>query len=385
MAKPSQHHPPSPGGMNPWVLAVLWILLATASLAFLSRQLPALASRLFQPTGGAQWIWAERDRSDASPAAFFAVRDFDLEAPPERARLLVAADQEYVLHLNGKRVGSGEYEPGAGLDVYEVGPLLLPGGNRLVAELRSERGSGGLLASLVDGKTGDPLLGTDARWQIVRRQQLGLVRGWLSLADADAEPAHSWGYPPVGRWGPPKEGREKPLFLDLVGRPVPPASVRPVAVIPGRPPEIPGAGPGGSAILLDWGREVVGYLSLDVRADEKMGTALVFTSAEPPDPLAVRPSTVVLIAPGSRRWLDSRPRRFRYALVLGLKRPAAARLLPLAPGFPARTAAGLLPPATDGQNPRVFGIEAPPLRTPVEDEIWGKLQGVPGVALRKEL
>ncbi|HKV07680.1 MAG TPA: hypothetical protein VJ725_06035 [Thermoanaerobaculia bacterium] len=371
MAKRQKHRSPFLPGVRPRLAAVLLILLVTAALALLSRELPALASRLFQPTGGAQWIWAERHRDDASPAAFYAVRDFDLEAPPERARLLVTADPEYVLHLNGKRVGSGEYAPGAGLDVYEVGPLLLPGGNRLVVELRSERGSGGLLASLVDGTTGDLLVGTDARWRVVRRQDPGLVRGWLSIADA--EPAHSWGYPPAGRWGPPKEGREKPLFSDLVGRPVPPASARPVPVL------------GGTGTLLDWGREVVGYLSLDVKVEEEMGTALVFTGGGPPNPLAVRPDTVVLVAPGARRWLDSRPRRFRYALVLGLERPATARLLPLAPGLDAKTAAGLLPPASDGENPRVFGIEAPPLRTPVEDKIWGELQGVPGVALRKEL
>lgn len=382
MAKPSQHHPPSSKGVNPWVLAVLFVLLATAALALVSRELPALASRLFQPTGGAQWIWETRDRNDASPAAFYAVRDFELPSPPERARLLVTADPEYVLHLNGKRVGSGGYQPGAGLDVYEVGPLLLPGGNRLVAELRSDRGAGGFLASLVDRETGDLLLGTDERWRIVRRQQLGLVRGWLPLGDA--EKAHCWGYPPVGRWGLPIAGPEKRLFPDLVGRPLFAQAARTVPVIPGRPAEIPGVRPGG-AVLLDWGREVAGYLSLDVSPAEKMGAALLFTGAAPPDPLASRPATPILVAPGARRWLDARPRRFRYALVLGLERPATARLLPLAPGLDAKTVAGLLPPASDGEAPRIFGIEAPPLRTPVEDEVWGKLQGVPGVALRKEL
>jgi hypothetical protein len=34
---------------------------------------------------------------------------------------------------------------------------------------------------------------------------------------------------------------------------------------------------------------------------------------------------------------------------------------------------------------RVFGIAGPPLRTPVEDEVWGKLQRFAGVAGRKEL
>lgn len=376
MATPSKHRPLFSRGVRPWVLAVLLILLGTALLALLSRVLPAFASRLFLPTGEARWIWAARDKNDASPAVFYAARDFDLESPPERARLLVTADQEYVLHLNGKRVGSGQYQPGAGLDVYEIGPLLLPGGNRLVAELRSDLGVGGFLASLVDGETGDLLLGTDERWRIVRRQQLGLARGWLPLGDA--EPAQSWGHPPVGRWGLPEEGRKKPLFFDLVARPVRPASVHPVSVVTGARPE-------GAAVLLDWGREVVGYLSLDVAPAEKIGTALLFTGTEPPDPLAARPDTAVLVAPGARRWLDSHPRRFRYALVLGLERPVAARLLPLAPGLDARTVADLLPPASDGEPPSVFGIEAPPLRTPVEDEVWSKFQRVPGVALREEL
>ena len=96
----------------------------------------------------------------------------------------------------------------------------------------------------------------------------------------------------------------------------------------------------------------------------------------PPDPLAARPTAAVLIQAGQRDWLDALPRRFRYALVVGLAKPAVAAVLPVPAG------AMRSPRPAD---PRVFGIQGPPLRTPVEDEVWGKLQRLAGVAGRKEL
>jgi hypothetical protein len=356
-----------------WLRAVLLLVFAVALLALADRALPRVAARAVLPTGGAQWIWEERrGRNDITPAAFYAVRDFDLQAPPAQARLLATADEEYVLHLNGHRVGSGAWTPGAGLDVYEVGPLLLPGGNRVVVELRSGRGTGGFLASLVDGGSGETLLETDGAWRVVRQHHLGLVRGWLPLGGA--EPAFSWGYPPIGRWGRPEPGREKPLFPALVERPVPPAGGR-------------ASGPRGAGLLFDWGREVTGYLVLDLPPRDQRGTALLFTGAAPPDAWKEPPAGAVLVAPGARRWMDARPRRFRYVLLLGMKRPAAARVLPLSPRLEARTAAALL--TRDGKAKGVFGdlfgIGAPPLRTPVEDEVWSELQGLPGVAGRKDL
>ena len=138
---------------------LLAVFAAILALAAATRALPAARARSM-PTQGAQWIWEDMDWRDHDPTAFYAVRDFDLDPPPPRARILISADEEYVLTLNGKRIGAGAYQPGSPLDVYEVGPLLLPGGNRLMAELRSARGTGGLLAALVDGD-GRLLVGTD--------------------------------------------------------------------------------------------------------------------------------------------------------------------------------------------------------------------------------
>jgi hypothetical protein len=349
-----------------WLRRSVLVVLAVFLLALATQAVPVVRARTALPTGEAQWIWKAIGRKDHHPTAFYAIRDFDLESPPARARLLVTADEEYVLTLNGKRVGAGAYEPGAPFDVYEVGPVLRPGGNRLVAELRSVRGAGGFLASLEDVATGRRLVATDERWRIFPRHELGLVRGWLPIAEGEG--AHCWGYPPVGRWGRPRPGT--PQRPPAPGPILPAVSARPLtlalgAAETGRPP--------GSPVLYDWGREVEGRLVLDLPPAKELGVALLFTGAAPPDPLRAQPTGSVLILPNRHDWLDARPRRFRYAVLVGLERPAAAAVLP-APARPVRQ------PALT-----VFGIAGPPLRTPVEDEVWGKLQRFAGVARRKEL
>lgn len=345
----------------------LLVILAVFGLALFTQALPAWRTRSL-PTGDAQWIWRKIDHKSYQPAAFYAIRDFDLESPPPRARLLVTADEEYVLTLNGKRIGAGAYEHGAPLDAYEVGPLLRSGGNRLVAELRSGRGAGGFLASLEDAATGRHVVGTDEEWRIFPHHELGLVRGWLPIGGGEA--AFSWGPPPIGRWGIPKPGRAAALLSERNAPLIPSVAVRPVPVgLAATEIRRPG-----SPVLYDWGREVTGRLTLDVPPVKELGTGLLFVGDQPPDPLRDEPADSVLILPGRRDWLDSRARRFRYALLVGITRPAAAAVRP-EPLRPSR-------PVEDG---RVFGVEGPPLRTPVEDEVWSELQRVPGVARREDL
>jgi hypothetical protein len=339
------------------VLAVIVFALALAVQALGPLRTAGLS------TGQAQWIWKAIDRKDHDPTAFYAIRDFDLESPPGKARLLITADEEYVATLNGKRIAAGTFAGGSGtqLDAYEVGPLLLPGGNRLIVELRSGRGAGGLLASLEDEATGRPIVVSDESWRIFPRHELGLVRGWLPIdrGDGEGEPAFCWGYPPIGRWGRPRVGPPEPL---LPSAPlVPTASARPLS---------------GSILLYDWGREVEGYLTLDLLVTDKPGVGLLYTGDEPPNPRRAPLTAPVLILPGRHDWMDARPRRFRYAVIVGLARPAAAAVLP-APARPA------LP--RDPDEMRVFGVEGPPLRTPVEDEVWSKLQSLAGIARRKDL
>jgi hypothetical protein len=359
---------PSPASvrrLRAWLAAYL----AVAVLALAAHFRPALRARSL-PTAAAQWIWKPMNDLDHNPDAFYAVRDFDLPAPPARARLLVTADEEYVVTLNSRPVGAGAFEPGVPLDVYEVGPLLLPGGNRLMVELRSGRGGGGLLASLVDGTTGRQLMGTDGRWRIQPADQLGLARGWQPIRGG--VPAFCWGYPPIGRWEAPKAGTARPLLGAETGPPLPAASMLPLAL----PPGLSDGQPPGSPVLYDWGRPVEGYLTLEMPPAKELGMALLFMGEAPPDPLAVRPTAPILVMAGKRDWMDARPRRFRYALVVGLKRPAAAAVRPVPPGR-------VRPPQP--AEDKVFGIAGPPLRAPVEDEVWSKLQRFPGATRGKDL
>jgi hypothetical protein len=342
----------------------LLVVLATLGLALVARVLPALGARLASPTKAAQWIWEGRDRRDVSPAAFYAVRDFDLETVPERARVLVTADEEYILSLNGRRIGAGSWEPGAPLDVYEVGPLLQPGPNRLLAEVRSGRGTGGFILRLEDGD-GRQLVGTDERWSIVHQHHPGLVRGWLPLERKPeeppnlptSEPAFCWGLPPTGAWGRPVPGAPRPLLFDLVsGSAIPAVTARSAGFKRGPPEQ-----------LFDWGRQVAGYVAIDVPAATEMQIGLLYTGDAPPDPHRDRPAAPVLVMPRQRVWRAARPGRFRYALLVGIANPQGAGVQPIDPAVLPR----LLPEAHTLKG--VFGLSPPPLRTPVEDKVWGKL------------
>lgn len=368
-----------------WLRISLLLLLGVLLLAGATRIVSAVVARVTVPTSGAEWIWVERSRTDRSPAAFYAVRDFFLDEAPGRARLLILADPEYVLTLNGRRIGSGQYQPGgpARLDVYEVGGLLVAGGNRLLVELRSDRGAGGLLASLQDGN-GHTLVRTDADWRIVMRHHFGLVRGLLPIGpddDLQSLPAFSWGAPPTGRWGRPEVGPVLPLLTNLSQGAQVAAKRLPSRPIPGLP-----ATSARFVALFDWGHEVTGYLTLQMPAGEGLRKALLFTGDQPPDPLRDRPAGAVLAMTGRRSWTDAQARRFRYALVIG-DRPASARIFPVDPKWTAGRIALTMEKTMKGGGRKVegvFGLEPLPLRTPVQDEIWRELQRVPRVGRRKD-
>src|SRR5690242_20595006 len=71
---------------------VFLALFLVPALALVSHAWPSFRARSL-PTGEAQWIWKPLDRKDHNPTAFYAVRDFELKTPPEKARLLITADE----------------------------------------------------------------------------------------------------------------------------------------------------------------------------------------------------------------------------------------------------------------------------------------------------
>jgi len=168
------------------------------------------------------------------------------------------------------------------------------------------------------------------------------------------------------------------------------------------PPPATGVRGDDTMVLFDWGRQVTGYLSLETGFEPGMDsdleqppparqrTALLWTGEAPPQPAAgggPRPSGTVVMMASSRQWLDARLRRFRYALVIGIERPLAARVYAVEPADAARGGLEFAPQAPGAPAPGhgVFGLAPPRLRTPVEDEVRRKLERLQGVAGRKGL
>jgi|GEM_PF-600642 len=427
-------------------LAALAVLLALASLAW------QVWTARPPVTGDAEWIWAELPERLPSPQAFYLVRDFQVPAEladpearsgdaapapapvpaPVLPRLLVQGDEEYVLHLNGRRLGSNRYRPSAPLDVYPLDGVLLPGTNRIAVELRSSRGAGGFLAAL-DAGGGDLLLITDRSWRVVRRYAPGLVEGWLPLpeltsaviggdaveseavesdaAESDevddggvdgdaaggdavrsdaavpaalvAERPISWGRPPVGRWGRPVTGEPRPT-LASVGELCPTGPVLRSRSAGGEPPT---GDPAPIRALFDFGRKVTGYLVVEHPPVAPTAPAQVSLFALGDEPLALVPAaessevpqvtTVVegdalpmVTLPGRAVWTDVVPRTFRYAAVAGLRPPLSVAVLEIDP-----TAVAALPGAlrSEAAEPGLAGLPPRPRRTPAEDLVRRRL------------
>src|SRR5687767_9157268 len=348
-----------------WRGAVLVVALAV-SLAAAERGLRVLRARGATPTGGAEWIWQAGDWSrHADPIAFYAACDFDLAEAPAEARLRVLADEEYWIHLNGRAIGAGLYRGGAALDLYDVGDVLHEGGNRLVAELRSQRGAGGFLAHL-ETSGGRSLCPTGPEWRIFSTWEPGLLRGW---APPDhGRPPLSWGLPPTGRWGVPASGAVRPRHDALLraASARPPHASRPLVV----PPAAQTAGQ--SVTLLEWEEEVGGFLELQFGAAGAL--AAVYLGDQAPDPRTRRADRLAITPAGEDTWRDAGARRFRFALVASSAPLAAASMWPVSAG-------ALAPPPQDGG---VLGLETPDLGAPVKDEVRRQLERLARLAGREE-
>jgi hypothetical protein len=197
---------------------------------------------------------------------------------------------------------------------------------------------------------------------VFRKPGQGVIRGWVAVTAG--QPAFSWGLPPVGRWGSPVLGERRRLLTEATG-PAVQARVHAAA--------------SGQRFLYDFGREVTGLLQLEVKVGEQLDAALLWSGLQPPRPHPGAAGSPVLVMAGHRRWLDARPRRLRYVLVVGLDAPATARMLPVDPAD-----WGGLATASSERRIGVLGILAPPLRSPVEDEVWRKFQAVARVAGREK-
>lgn len=345
-------------------------------------------------TGPAEWIWAAGPHDRRSPMAFYAAREVELDEVPPAAELRVLADEEYHAFVNGRWVGAGAWEPGAPLDVYAVAGLLRPGENRILIEVRSARGAGGLIAVLADPESGRVLAATDRSWATIPRHQDALFQRWASLPPAQG--TRSWGKPPVGRWGSPEPG---PVRTAIVPRTrdhrVPPARIRPLGEPDGwrafraGSPRLPRVlrGRSGPGYEIDFGEPVEGRLSLRFVGEQGLRTSLLFFGEEssrfpPLEPAESGgaghgpPQAAAIVIPGRPGWSDAVARRFRYVGVIGEAELLEAWIDPPAPWEEP------VPTALCRRCEGLLGIEPPPLRTPVQDEVGRQLERFTSVARR---
>lgn len=358
---------------------LLWTLLALSCIALLAAVeygVRRTISRHLLPTQSARWIWIDNQDDATSPVAFAMQRDFRLRRRPERGRLLIRADEEYQVKLNGVPVGANRYVDDAPIDAYDVSGLLRKGRNRLRVDLRSSRGVGGLLCSLeIDGPEGRRRIVSDDGWEVFREQDPSLGRR-RNLSGG--EPPKVWAVPPTGRWGVTLETVDRPLFQSLVeGRtPVPAQHYRIEGDDRGWLPVAPagkGSPPVGSRVTFDFGAPVLGFLAIHL-PDGEPPLGLVFISTEFPIPTGERPADAFLLAmPGTGVWAATTPRFLRYVTVQATGPVSGATVFVSDP----EPSLALMP--REGSETGVFGLEMGPLRTPLENELRRELQRLASV------
>jgi len=330
-----------------------------------------------------QWIWRDHDLRHVEAVAFYAVRDVEVDRIEGTARLRVQADEEYVLTINGSRIGSGRRGFEAEGDEYDVTPWLSPGWNRVVALLRSSNGAGGFWLELADDR--GLLARSDGDWTIYRGEWRGIYRrGALLPGDRPMVLGPS----PLGRWRTADRFVRREAFQRVLATPEPVTAVAfrkwgsgeewtPIREQRRRPPSF------GPLVEIDFGEVRTGYLQLAFR-DSALAPelpSLLFFSTGPleapplPADLTTRP------IPGRNLFQDAIPRRFRYVAVAGMPGLFQAHVLPIRP----EAYDGLAPREGDVRERHgVFGIDPPPpLRSPVENEVWRELERTAGIAVRK--
>lgn len=320
------------------------------------------------------WIWRDHDLRHVQAAGFYAVKELDLVAAPAQAEIRILGDAEYVLTVNGERIGSNRYTSGAPLDRYRVENFLVPGRNRLVVELRSSTGSGGFWFELSSG--GRQLARSDGSWSVYDFN-------WRGLFGERPMPPGSrprlLGRSPLGRWGSPAEGELRPVFPAALAapQPVPARAVRvlgepaPWRACPPRNRRPRSLGP---LVEFDFGAEQTGYLQLAFREESRgreaprPSSVLLAFGDEPVAGLPWSAQAIFQPIPSAGLYQDSTVRRFRYVAVAGLPGVFSAEVLATTPDSAPRLA--LPEQLAEG----ILGIRPPPSSAPVEHEVWRELE-----------
>lgn len=237
-----------------------------------------------------QWIWAK-----SGERAYFR-RLVDLARQPDSAEVSIACDNSYVLYVNGLRVGEGS--DWTFMQTYDLRRLLHKGRNLLAVEGRNLDGPAGMLAELTLKMPGSTrTVSTDSEWRVATER----TEGWTKpeLDEQGWDRASVIGPEGIQPWGKPT--READVVREMRGMPMarPTAKGEPDALSPDpakgmrwsrtqtgikghfqRMAIAPVAvqGPHGAAAFprsvnagneyrLDFGREIAGWVEVEVEGD----------------------------------------------------------------------------------------------------------------------
>jgi len=146
--------------------------------------------------GNAEWIWATVPAVENKPAFFR--YPLDLPAKPSRATLDLAADNSFILFVNGQEAARGE--GWAEAVRVPITRLLRRGRNIIAVQATNADGPAGLIVrGLVVGGGRRLVIDSTPAWHA----SMAEVPGWTSpdFDDTAWPPAQSLGKPPVAPWG----------------------------------------------------------------------------------------------------------------------------------------------------------------------------------------
>src|SRR3954447_14895718 len=139
--------------MNGWIRAGIkdkffrraccWLLAAAAAVV--------VASAVHAQE--AEWIWSPEHAKEGVPTgeACHFRKTMNLRAP-EGGQVVIAADDQYELYINGRRIGAGEATKK--LDEYEISKFLSRGTNVIAVRVQNATGKTAALVARVTIKDG---------------------------------------------------------------------------------------------------------------------------------------------------------------------------------------------------------------------------------------
>ncbi len=163
---------------------------------------------------GCRWIWTRegqpRQQAPVGTRYFRRVVDIPSDRKVVRARILMTADNQFVLFVNGQEVARSDGKEYAWQrpQTADITTLLQPGKNALAVAATNEGGPAGVLGKLVvEFETGDPLIVvTNRQWRCALSEQEGWQRP--DFDDSSWEEVRE-----VGNFGVPPWGSVHPQFV----------------------------------------------------------------------------------------------------------------------------------------------------------------------------